>query len=63
MPRHRIPKDAGTFEVIRARAGNWAVWNNRRGKNRVWIVCRDKPHAEEVRDRLNAQDRPDEIWT
>jgi hypothetical protein len=62
MPRHRIPKHAGKFDIVRAMAGNWAVWNNLRGKNRVWIVCRDKQHGEDVRDRLNAKNRPDEIW-
>jgi len=45
MSRHRIPKNAGRFEAVQARSGDWAAWNNRRGKNRVWIVCRDKAHA------------------
>ncbi len=62
MSRHRIPKNAGRFETVQARSGDWAAWNNRRGKNRVWIVCRDKAHAEEVCERLNEKDCPREIW-
>ena len=61
MARHQIPENVGPYEVVQARAGSYAVWNNRSGKNRVWIVCRDRAQAEAVCARLNAGDHG-EIW-
>jgi len=61
MPRRRIPKNVGPYHILRAMAGNYAVWNERSGKNRVWIVCRDRAHAEEICTRLNGGEHG-EIW-
>jgi hypothetical protein len=60
MPRQYIPKNAGPYVIVVAMAGNYAVTNNRR-KQRVWISCRNRAHANEICARLNAGEHG-EIW-
>ena len=45
-----------------ALAGNYAVINDRTGRNKVMIPCREKQQAEELCERLNGKDRPSEVW-
>jgi hypothetical protein len=61
MPRIRVPKNVGPYHILVASAGNYAVWNRRRGKNKVYIVCRDRAHAEEICQRLNGGEHG-EMW-
>lgn len=61
--RIRIPKQAGAeFQIVVARAGNYAISNNKTGTNKVFIPCRDREQAEEILRRLQVDNRPDEIW-
>lgn len=63
MARIQIPKNAGTdFHILIARAGNYAVWNNKNGKNKIFIACRDREQAEEVLRKLKEKDHDGEIW-
>ncbi len=62
MTRIRIPKNAGEFRIIIARAGNYAVWNNKTGKNKLFIPCKNKAQAEEILRRLRKRDHNDEMW-
>ena len=62
MPRIRIPDNVGECEIVVAMAGNYAVSNGKTGKNRLWIVCRDRQHAEEVLRRIKERDHDGEIW-
>jgi hypothetical protein len=61
MAKVTIPKNAGTFRVVIARAGNYMVRNDRTGKNHIFFACRDKKQAEELRDKLNAGNHDGEI--
>jgi hypothetical protein len=61
MARVRIPKNAGPYSITIAMAGNFAVTNNRKSKQRVFIACRDRAHAEALRARLNAGEHG-ELW-
>lgn len=61
MARIRIPKNVGPYVIVIAMAENYAVTNNRKSKNRVWVVCRDRAHAEELVARLNAGEHG-EVW-
>jgi len=63
MARHRIPKNVGPYYVIIAMAGNYAVWNRRTGKQKVYIVCHSKEQAEQICEKLNNGNHEDEIWT
>ena len=62
MGRLRIPKNAGEFKIGVASAGNYIVWNNKSGKNKVLIPCRDKKQAESIWKQLNEKDHDGEIW-
>jgi hypothetical protein len=62
MPRKTIPKNPGTFRVTTAKAGNYLVLNDRTGKHRVRIPCRDRDQAEELCRRLNAGDHNGEVF-
>ncbi len=62
MARISIPNDLGECEIIIARAGNYAVWNRKTGKNKFWVVCRDRAHAEEVLRKLKERDHDGELW-
>ena len=61
MAKITIPKNAGIFRIVIARAGNYLVRNDRSGKNHVFIPCQSRGEAEELRDRLNAGDHNGEI--
>jgi hypothetical protein len=64
MTRIQIPENAGKdFQIVVARAGNYAITNNKTGKNKVFIPCRDKAHAEEILEKLKKADHEGEIWT
>jgi hypothetical protein len=57
MSRHRIPKHGGKFEeIVRAMAGNWAVWNNRpNAKDGIGSRTRDSAELDaDVLCRLDA---------
>jgi len=62
MSRHRIPKSPGKCKVIITMAGTYAVFNNKTGKNKVLIPCRDKEQAEEIARKINDKDHDGEIW-
>jgi hypothetical protein len=62
MARRRIPKNAGKFRVFFSNAGTFGVLNDKTGRNKVIIPCRDKRHAEEVCALLNSKDRPEVLW-
>jgi hypothetical protein len=50
---HLIPDKAGPYRIVTAMAGNPLVTNDKTGKKRVNIACRDHAQAEEVCRRLN----------
>jgi hypothetical protein len=62
MPKKTIPKNAGRFRVSIAKAGNYIVLNDRTGKNKVIIPCRDREQAEELCLRLNAGEHNGEVF-
>ncbi len=62
MPRVTLPKNTGTFRVATARAGNFIVINNKTGKNKVIVPCRDMAEANQLCDRLNSGKHPGQIW-
>ena len=62
VPRIYIPKHAGEFSIFVARAGNYAVRNDKTGKNQLIIPCRDREHAEEILRRLKEKDYDGELW-
>jgi len=62
MARIRIPKNPGQCVVIVARAGNFAVSNNKSGKNKIMIPCRDESQAEVIAAKINSGDHDGEIW-
>ncbi len=62
MPRLRIPPNLGECEIIRAKAGNYAVWNGKTGKNKFWVVCNSREQANEVLNRLKSNDHDGELW-
>lgn len=63
MSRIRIPKNAGSeFQILVARAGNYAVTNNKTGKNKLFVPCRDREQAEEILRKLKEKDHQGEIW-
>ena len=63
MARIQIPDNAGEFSVFIARAGNYAVRNDKTGKSQLIIPCRNEEHAEEILRRLKEKDHDGEIWT
>ena len=62
MARHRIPKNAGQFRIVKGRAGNWLVLNDKTGGGKVAIPCRDREQAELLCKKLNEGDHDGEIW-
>ena len=48
MPRVRLPEIVGELTIVVTRAGTPAVTNGRKGKNKIFVACRDHEHAEEV---------------
>ena len=62
MPRISVPKDLGECEIVVARAGNYAVWNRKTGKNKFWVACRDLAHAEAILRKLKEKDHGGELW-
>ncbi|MFO0900393.1 MAG: hypothetical protein U0836_23410 [Pirellulales bacterium] len=56
MAEYTIPKNAGMFRVVVARAGNALVINDRSGKNAVRIPCKSREQADELCTKLNAGD-------
>lgn len=62
MARIKIPKNLGEVRIIIARAGNYAVCNDKTGKNQLIIACRDKAQAEEILRRLKEKDHDGELW-
>jgi hypothetical protein len=43
-------------------ANTYAVFNNKKGKNKLIIPCRDRAQAEDICKKLNNRDCKDEIW-
>ena len=62
MARIQIPKNAGEFRIIIAMGGNYAVCNDKTGKHKLIIPCRDRVQAEAVLKRLKEKDHNGEIW-
>lgn len=62
MARIQIPKNPGEFRIIIARAGNYAVCNDKIGNSKLIIPCRDKEQAEEILRRLREKDHDGELW-
>jgi len=63
MARYQIPKDVGDVDVVLTKAGTYAVFSRKSGKNKLRIPCRDKSQAEEVRRRIIDGDHDGAIWT
>lgn len=61
MPRLRIPKNVGPYRVRLTSVRTFAVANDRSGKNRIWIPCRDRTHADDICRRLNEGEHG-ELW-
>jgi hypothetical protein len=61
MPKYMIPKNAGRFRVITARAGNWLVLNDRTGNSAIKIPCRTREQADEICEKLNSGNHQGEI--
>lgn len=62
MARYNIPKSAGEFHIQNSLAGTPIVWNNKNGKNKVLIPCRDNKHAKEVLEKIKSLPNGGEIW-
>ena len=62
MPQYRIPKSPGRFRIVKARAGNWIVLNDKTGGGKIVIPCRDREQAERLCERLNTKNHDGEIW-
>lgn len=63
MARIQVPENAGSeFHILKARAGNYAVSNNKTGKSKLLIPCKDREQAEEVLRKLKEKDHDGELW-
>jgi hypothetical protein len=62
MPKYQIPKSAGEFHVVTAKAGNPLITNNKTGKGKVLIPCRDWVHADEILEKLKDYKKGGELW-
>ncbi len=62
MPRIRIPENLGECEVIIAKAGNYAVWNRKSGKNKFLVACKNREQADEVLKKIKNNDHDGELW-
>jgi hypothetical protein len=62
MPKFQIPKSPGEFHVVEAKSGNPLITNNKSGKGKVLIPCRDWQHADEVMDKLKDFNKGGELW-
>jgi len=62
MPRYQIPKAAGQFKIHESRSGSPMVWNNKTGRGKVLIPCRDYKQAREVLDKVSAMSNGGELW-
>jgi len=62
MARFRVPKAVGHLSIVATRARTYAVSNGVRGKNKVFIPCRDIEHAREVVRRLLEAVPGAEVW-
>jgi hypothetical protein len=56
MPRIRIPDHPGECKVIITMANTYAVYNNKKGRNKLIIPCRDKKMADEICKKINDGD-------
>jgi hypothetical protein len=61
MAKRAIPENLGHFRVQTAKAGNYIVINDRTGKNKVVIPCKDHQQAVQLCERLNAGDHNGEV--
>ncbi len=62
MPRIHVPKNIGECEIITAKAGNFAIWNRKSGKNKFMIPCRDLEQAEKILQKIRKKNHNDELW-
>lgn len=62
MSKYQISKDVGQFEIKNSRAGTPLIMNNKKGKNKVMIPCRDMDHAKDILEKLKQLKGGGEIW-
>ncbi len=62
MPKYHIPKSAGEFQILVSKAGSPMVWNNKKGKGKVMIACRNFEHAQEVLEKVLSMKNGGELW-
>ncbi|WP_187805037.1 hypothetical protein [Aquipseudomonas alcaligenes] len=62
MARIQIPDNLGECEIIIAKAGHFAVWNHKSGKNRFMVACKSKEQAELLLKKLKEKDHNGEVW-
>lgn len=62
MAKIQIPKNLGDCEIIIAKAGNYAIWNRKTGKNKLMIPCKSKEQAESLLKKIQEKDHNGEIW-
>lgn len=56
MATYKIPQNAGSFRVVVAQGGHFAVWNGKFGRNGVSIPVRTKKQAREICEKLNRKE-------
>jgi len=62
MPRVRLPEIVGDLTIVITLAGTPAVTNGRKGKNKIFVPCRDDEHAREVVRKIREAKPGTEIW-
>ncbi len=62
MPKYQIPKSAGQFKILESKAGSPMVWNNKKGRGKVMIPCRDYDHAKQVLEKVTLMKNGGELW-
>jgi hypothetical protein len=62
MTKIYIPKNLGECRIVIAKAGNYAVWNNKTGRNKLMIPCRDEAHAKDILRQLKENDHAGIIY-
>jgi len=62
MARVRLPQTIGELVIVITLAGTPAVTNGRRGKNKLFVPCRDHEHAKEVEQKIREAKPGTEVW-
>ena len=62
MPKYQIPKSPGEFRVISSRVNTPLITNDKTGKGKVLIPCRDWDHADIILEKLKEYKMGGELW-